>query len=165
MHKRLLGALAALALLGSLAACGTSTPTPTTATPTASASQTIKTHTATVNVEGTGTATDVTVTIIDPDTGLKPTQGAEGLEGASATPTDSDQHVGDSKAQTDSNPNVPLPFAGVYELTAGQSITVAAQNGTADATITVTITLDGHQVSESGTGANTAVTATSKEAK
>ena len=58
-----------------------------------------------------------------------------------------------------------MAFAGVYELTAGQSITVAAQNGTADATITVTITLDGHQVSESGTGANRAVTATSKEAK
>ena len=165
MHQRLFGALAALVMLASLAACGTSTPAPTIATPTASASQTIKTHTATVNVEGTGTATDVTVTIIDPDTGLKPAQGAEGLEGASATPTDSDQTVGDSKAQTDSNPNVPLPFAGVYELTAGQSITVAAQNGTADTTITVTITLDGHQVSESGTGANTAVTATSKEAK
>ncbi|MDN6233529.1 MAG: hypothetical protein L0J23_00535 [Bifidobacterium crudilactis] len=165
MHKRLLGALTALVILGSLAACGTSTPTPTIATPTASVNQTIKTHTATVNVEGTGTATDVTVSIIDPDTGLKPTQGAEGLEGSSATPTDSDQHVGDSRAQTVSNPNVPLPFAGVYELTAGQSITVAAQNGTADATITVTITLDGHQVSESGTGANRAVTATSKEAK
>jgi hypothetical protein len=42
---------------------------------------------------------------------------------------------------------------------------VAAQNGTADTTITVTITLDGHQVSESGAGANTAVTATSKEAR
>jgi hypothetical protein len=165
MHQRLLGALAALALLGSLAACGTSTPAPTTATPTASASRTIRTHMATVNVEGTGTATDVTVSIIDPDTGLKPTQGAEGLEGSSATPTDSDQTVGDSRAQTDSNPNVPLPFAGVYELTAGQRITVAAQNGTADSTITVTITLDGHQVSESGTGANTAVTATSKEAQ
>jgi predicted small lipoprotein YifL len=165
MHKRLLGALSALALLGSLAACGTSTPAPTIATPTASASQTIKTHTATVNVEGTGTATDVTVSVIDPDTGLNPIHGAEGLEGASATPTESDQHVGDSRAQTDSNPNVPLPFAGVYELTAGQRITVAAQNGTADATITVTITLDGHQVSESGTGANIAVTATSKEAK
>jgi hypothetical protein len=165
MHKRLFGALAALVMLGSLAACGTSTPSPTTAQPTASASRTIKTHTATVNVEGTGTATDVTVSIIDPDTGLKPTQGAEGLEGSSATPTDSDHTVGDSRAQTDSNPNVPLPFAGVYELTSGQSITVAAQNGTADTTITVTITLDGHQVSESGTGANTAVSATSKEAK
>ena len=165
MHQRLLGALAALVMLGSFAACGTSTPTPTTVKPTASASRTIKTHMATVNVEGTGTATDVTVSIIDPNTGLNPTHGAEGLEGASATPTDGDQHVGDSKAQTDSNPNVPLPFAGVYELTAGQSLTVAAQNGTADTTITVTITLDGHQVSESGAGANTAVTATSKEAK
>lgn len=165
MHQRLLGALAALVMLGSLAACGTSTPAPTIATPTASASQTIRTHMATVNVEGAGTATDVTVSVIDPDTGLKPTQGAEGLEGSSATPTDGDQTVGDSRAQTVSNPNVALPFAGVYELTAGQQITVAAQNGTADATITVTITLDGHQVSESGTGANRAVTATSKEAK
>lgn len=165
MHKRLFGALSALLMLGTLAACGISTPTPTTAHPTTSASQTITTHTATVKVEGTGTATDVTVSIIDPDTGLNPAHGAEGLEGASATPTDSDQHVGDSRAQTDSNPNVPLPFAGVYELTAGQKLTVAAQNGTADATITVTITLDGQQVSESGTGANTAVTATSKEAK
>ena len=165
MHKRLLGALAALVMLGSSAACGTSAPAPTIATPTASVSRTIKTHMATVNVEGTGTATDVTVSIIDPDTGLKPTQSAGGLEGSSATPTDGDQTVGDSRAQTDSNPNVPLPFAGVYELTAGQRITVAAQNGTADTTITVTITLDGHQVSESGAGANTAVTATSKEAK
>lgn len=165
MHKRLLGALAALALLGSLAACGTSTPAPTAVKPTTSASQTIKTHTATVNVDGTGTATDVTVTIIDPDTGLKPAQGAEGLEGASATPTDSDQHVWDSKAQTDSNPNVPLPFSGVYELTTGQKLTVAAQNGTADSTITVTITLDGETTTQSGSGANTAVAATSKEAK
>ncbi|MCI1868245.1 hypothetical protein [Bifidobacterium crudilactis] len=165
MHQRLLGALTALVMLGSLAACGTSTPAPTTVKPTASASRTIKTHMATVNVEGAGTATDVTVSVIDPDTGLKPTQGAEGLEGSSATPTDGDQTVGDSRAQTVSNPNVPLPFAGVYELTAGQRITVAAQNGTADTTLTVTITLGGHQVIESGTGANTAVTATSKEAK
>ena len=165
MHKRLLGVLSVLVMLGSLAACGTSTPTPTTVKPTASASQTIRTHAATVNVEGAGTATDVTITIIDPDTGLKPTQGAEGLEGSAATPTDSDQTVGDSKAQTDSNKNVPLPYSESYELTTGQKITVASQNGTADSTITVTITLDGATITQSASGANTAVTATSKEAK
>jgi sRNA-binding protein len=73
--------------------------------------------------------------------------------------------VGDSKAQNDSNKNVPLPYSESYELTTGQKLTVAAQNGTADSTITVTITLDGHMVSQSASGANTAVTATSKEAK
>jgi N-acetylmuramoyl-L-alanine amidase CwlA len=165
MHKRLFGALSALIMLGSLAACGTSQPEPTTNQPSTSSIQTVKTHTATVHVEGTGVATDVTVTIIDPDTGLKPTQGTEGLEGESAAPTDSEQHVGDSKAQTDSNKNVQLPFAESYELTTGQKITVAAQNGTADSTITVTVTLDGHTVSQSASGMNTAVTATSKEAK
>ncbi|MCI1635219.1 hypothetical protein [Bifidobacterium sp.] len=165
MYKRLLGVLAVLVMLGSFAACGTSTPVPDTTKPLPSSSQKVKTHTATVRVEGTGTATDVTVSIIDPDTGLHPTQGSEGLEGASATPSDGDQTVGDSTAQTDSNPNVVLPFTESYELITGQKLTVAAQNGTADSTITVTITLDGETTIQSGSGANTAVAATSKEAK
>lgn len=165
MSKRLFGAFSALIMLGSLTACGTSQPTPTTAQPTASASQSAATHTATVTVEGTGVATDVTVSVIDPDTGLKPTQGAEGLEGEDATPTDGDQSVGDGKAQTDSNKNVALPFTESYELTAGQKLTVAAQNGTADSTITVTISLDGATITQSASGANVAVSATSKEAE
>lgn len=163
MDKRLLGALSALVILSSFAACGTSTPAPTTAQPTTSSSQTVKTHTAIVKVEGTGVATDVTVSVIDPDTGLKPTQGAEGLEGSPATPTDSDQSVGDVQGRTDSNKNVALPFNESYELTVGQKLTVAAQNGTADSTITVTISLDGATTTQSASGANVAVSATSKE--
>ena len=154
--------LIALLLLAGLSACGNAQPQPEQTS--TSTSQTA-TSTATVRVEGDGVATDVTVSVIDPDTGLEPTQGAEGLEGGSAAPTDSGQSVGDSKAQTDGNKNVTLPFSESYELTAGQKLTVAAQNGTADSTITVTISLDGVTTTQSASGANVAVAATSGEVR
>ncbi|MFT9111979.1 MAG: hypothetical protein ABF453_02825 [Bifidobacterium psychraerophilum] len=165
MHRRLNAALSALALIGALAGCGTSGPEPTPGRTSETSSQAARSHTATVKVTGGGVATDVTVSVIDPDTGLKPTQGAEGLEGGSATPTDSDQSVGDVQGQTDSNKNVPLPFTESYELTAGQKLTVAAQNGTSATTITVSVTLDGDTTVHSATGANVAVSATSREVR
>lgn len=165
MHRRLIAALSALTLIGALAACGTSDPAPTPDGTTSTSSQSVRSHTAVVKVTGGGVATDVTVSVIDPDTGLKPTQGAEGLEGSPATPTDGDQSVGDSKAQTDSNKNVALPFAESYELTDGEKLTVAAQNGTSETTITVTITIDGATTTQSATGANVAVSATSGEVR
>ncbi|MFT8538187.1 hypothetical protein [Bifidobacterium aquikefiri] len=164
MHRRLTAALGALLLLGALGACGGAQPQPEPTSAGTSTSQTT-TSTAAVKVEGSGVATDVTITIIDPDTGLHPSDAATGLDAQSASPTDSTGKVGDSKTLTKSTENVALPYTKELKVTTGQKVTVSAQNGTSDGPIKASITLNGKTVSNSATGANAAVTATSQEAE
>ncbi|MFT8640081.1 hypothetical protein [Bifidobacterium sp.] len=162
MHRRLCAAVGAVLLLGTLGACGDTQPQPE---PSSASTSQSSTSTATVKVEGSGVATDVTITVIDPDTGLKPSDSKAGLDAKSASPTDSTSKVGDSKALTDSKENVTLPYMTTLSVTSGQKVTVSAQNGTSDGSIKVAVTLNGKTVTDSTTGANAAASATSKEAK
>ncbi|MFT8442179.1 MAG: hypothetical protein ABF780_05650 [Bifidobacterium aquikefiri] len=163
MHRRLTAALGAVLLLASLGAC--SNTQPETAPKTTQSNSQTATSTAIVTVEGSGVATDVTITVIDPNTGLKPSDAAAGLDAQSASPTDSTGKVGDSKTLTKSTENVVLPYTKELKVTTGQKVTVSAQNGTSDGPIKASITLNGKTVSNSATGANAAVTATSQEAE
>lgn len=112
------------------------------------------TGTATVTVEGTGTATDVTITVLDSDTGLTATDGAEGLNGTDSTPTTSDVQVGDQAGQVVQVVNASLPLSKTVEVEPGQTVTVTAQNGTGGGEITVTIATDGQTVTDSASGFN-----------
>ncbi|MFT9059689.1 hypothetical protein [Bifidobacterium aquikefiri] len=162
MHRRLTAAVGAVLLLAGLGACGNAQPDPA---PSSASTSQIATSIATVRVEGNGVATDVTITVIDPDTGLKPSDAVTGLDAKSASPTDSTGKVGDSKTLTKSTENVALPYSTTLQVTTGQKVTVSAQNGTSASSIKVTVILNGKTVTDSATGANAAASATSKEAK
>ena len=164
MKHRIIATGLAMALVVGMSACGENNQEPSPAKSSTTSQQTTS-RAVKISVEGTGIATDVTVLIIDPDTGLKPSDGATGTDDKAAAPTDTEHKVGDSEALTDSQKNVQLPFHMERTLKEGQEITVSAQNGTSGGQITVTIETNGRTVTKSATGPNAAVTATTKESK
>lgn len=161
--RKLTAALLAVLLGVTVAACGGNDsvkPEPST-----TSSKPVEKSTASVSIDGEGMATDVTITVIDPDTGLKPSDGATGTDADNATPQASEStEVGDSKARTSTLQNVPLPYKDDLTVDKGQQVTVSVQNGTGDGDLTVKVTLDGKTTIKSATGANAAVDVTAEGA-